>query len=412
MRWVKLSRCTSAAVRREANELRDEGTGSLDIPGVYVSDTGTSYKVTWTAVEHDRRGVAHRRWRSRNFPRQGIYRAVELPDFGRREHPTSLEAAYGFKLKMDAAARAGKTAPRDDDVTLGELFELFLAAKDRRPTTVSYYEGIYRKHIAPALGPRLVKTLDVAAIEDWHAALEATPSAKRAAVQVLKAMTSYALRRGLIASDPARALSVAQNAVRSLSPDEVPSREQVATLAAEVGERYSALVLLLAYGGLRIGEAVALRADRIDFDRRRITIDASASEVGGKLVTGPTKTGAGTRTFTAPRFLADALTEHVERYPTDTGLVFSAPDGGQLRQGNFRRRVYDPAVKSAGLDGLRLHDLRHTAASTLAAQGASATEIAGRLGHANASVTQRVYMHLLASRDERLADLQDDAYSA
>jgi integrase len=293
---------------------------------------------------------------------------------------------------------------------MADLFGLFLAAKTRRPTTEAYYRSVWASHVGPTFDPWLVQTVDVLAVERWHADLDAKPSAKRAALQVLKAVTSYATKRGMMATDPARALSVPQNNVRALRPEDVPTREQVATLAAEVGPRYSALVLLLAYGGLRIGEAVALRVDRIDFAGRRVTIDQSASEVEGVLTFGATKTTAGTRTFTAPRFLIDALAEHVAQYPTDTGLVFSAPDGGALRPDNFRRREFRPAVERAGLGKLSPHDLRHTAASTLAAQGASATEIAARLGHANASVTQRVYMHLLAARDERLADLQDEHY--
>jgi integrase len=410
MRWVKLSECSIPAVRREAEALRDEATGEVDIPGVYASDTGTTYKVVFTAVERDSRGHVHRRQRTRNFPRRRTYGPVDLPDFGRRKQPTALEAAYGFKLKMDAAARAGQTA-RSDDVTVGDLFEMFLASKTRRPTTESYYRATYRKHIAPHFGSWLVQTVDVAAVEKWHVALDATPSAKRAALQVFKAMTSYASKRGLIVPDPARALSVPQNTVRALRPEEVPTREQVDRLAVEVGEEHRALVLLLAYGGLRIGESVALRVDRLDFARRRITVDSSASEVDGELRFGSTKTGAGTRSFTAPAFLMDALAEHVDRWPTDSGLVFAAPDGGALRPGNWRRRVFAPAVERAGLGKLTPHDLRHSAASTLAAHGASATEIAARLGHSNAAVTQRVYMHLLAARDERLAAMQDEAYA-
>ncbi len=154
-----------------------------------------------------------------------------------------------------------------------------------------------------------------------------------------------------------------------------------------------------------------MRVDRVDFKRRRITVDSSATEVGGKLTFGRPKTAASIRTFAAPEFLIDELRRHVEAYPTASGLVFSAPDGGPLRPGNFRRRVFDPAVARADLRGLHLHDLRHTAASTLAALGASSTEIAARLGHSSSATTARVYLHLLGARDERLANLQDEAYA-
>jgi integrase len=258
VKWVKLSESNVPAVHREADRLRDEATGSLDIPGVYVSGTGTTYKVVFSAVERDSRGHVRRRQRTRNFPRRDTYGPVTLPDFGKREHPTALEAAYAFKLKADAAAKAGKTA-RSDDVTMADLFAMFLASKPRRPTTESYYRSTYGKHIEPTFGSWYVKAMDVAAVERWHAELEAKPAAKRAALQVLKAMTSYATRRGLMESDPARSLAVPQNNVRALRADEIPTREQVERLASEVGEDYRALVLLLAYGGLRIGEAVALR---------------------------------------------------------------------------------------------------------------------------------------------------------
>lgn len=150
--------------------------------------------------------------------------------------------------------------------------------------------------------------------------------------------------------------------------------------------------------------------DRIDFLRRRVTIDQSASEVNGRLIIRPTKTGASTRTFTAPTFLVDLLASHVERFPTETGLVFSAPDGGKLRPGNFRRRVFDTATERAGVAGLHIHDLRRSAASHLAAGGGTAVEIAARLGHANPALTQRVYTHLLEARDQRLAEQQDEAW--
>jgi integrase len=104
------------------------------------------------------------------------------------------------------------------------------------------------------------------------------------------------------------------------------------------------------------------------------------------------------------------LQEQVTRFPTANGLVFSAPGGGPVRAGNFRKRVFQPAAASVGLPELHVHDLRHVAASQLAADGASAVEIAARLGHASPAITQRVYLHLLESRDQRLADLQEERW--
>ena len=102
----------------------------------------------------------------------------------------------------------------------------------------------------------------------------------------------------------------------------------------------------------------------------------------------------------------------MREYPTETGLVFSAPDGGPLRPNNFRRRVYGPALERAGLPHQSIHALRHVCASQLAAAGGNGVEIAAQLGHSNPAITQRVYTHLLATKDERLAELQQEQFTA
>jgi len=94
--------------------------------------------------------------------------------------------------------------------------------------------------------------------------------------------------------------------------------------------------------------------------------------------------------------------EHIARYASPEGWRFPSPDGGPLRPNNFRKRVFHPAVRNAGLAALRVHDLRHTCAALLVAQGAHALEIADRLGHASPVVTMRVYAHILPRLEQRL----------
>jgi integrase len=72
-------------------------------------------------------------------------------------------------------------------------------------------------------------------------------------------------------------------------------------------------------------------------------------------------------------------------------LVFTAPEGGVIMLRNWRRRVFDPAVRAAGLDGLTPHGLRHTAASLAAAAGANPKAVQRMPGHASAAMTLDVY---------------------
>jgi integrase len=369
-------------------------------PGIYRDDSFVRYKAYADILERDSRGTLHRRQITRTF-REG-----EADEDG---NPVdALTAAARWK----SARWVETTLQREHakDLTVADLFERFVASRPLQPSTLNVYGYVYGKHIAPRLGSCTLRNLDLTAVERWYTDLEAGPEARAKAARLLRALTSFAYDRGMIPADPARVLTVSGTGPRALRPDEIPDRAAVLRLATEVGERYRALVLLLAYGGLRIGEAVALRVDRVDFRQRRITVDASATEVGGRLTFRRPKTPASVRTFSAPRFLIDALQRHVDTFPTAGGLVFSGPDGGQLRPGNFRRRVFAPAIERVGLDGLRIHDLRHACASVLASQGASATEIAARLGHSSSATTARVYLHLLSARDERLAELQDQAF--
>ena len=128
------------------------------------------------------------------------------------------------------------------------------------------------------------------------------------------------------------------------------------------------LVRLLAYSGVRIGEALALRWSAVDLDRKVMTIRESVEDHSGTIWVGPTKTYA-TRTVTLPNALVDQM-----RMRSSTGLVFPNRKGGYLRYGNWRRDVWDPAAKAAGLEVLP-HDLRGTCASLLIDAGASVKDV-------------------------------------
>ncbi len=136
-------------------------------------------------------------------------------------------------------------------------------------------------------------------------------------------------------------------------------------------------------------------------------------DVHGRLSFGPTK-NHGRRTVRLPPFLCELLACYLTdrpRRPND--LVFTAPDGGPLQHRLFYRRYFRPAVERAGLpDALRFHDLRHTCAAMLIAQGAHPRAIMERLGHSSITVTLNTYGHLFPSLDEALTDGLETTYRA
>jgi integrase len=90
--------------------------------------------------------------------------------------------------------------------------------------------------------------------------------------------------------------------------------------------------------------------------------------------------------------------------------VFTAPKGGRLRHNNFYQRLFCPALRHAGLpEQVRFHDLRHTCAALLIAQGAHPKAIQAHLGHSSIQVTMDRYGHLFPDALEHLADRLDAA---
>src|SRR5262245_14274340 len=152
--------------------------------------------------------------------------------------------------------------------------------------------------------------------------------------------------------------------------------------------------------------ATALRVDRVHLDRRRVTLAVAFVAVHGELVERTPKSHRH-REVPVPRFLAVQLGEHiVGRGPRE--LVFTTESGAPLRSSNFRQRYWLDAVKTCGLAGLRVHDLRHTAASLAVNSGANPEVVQLMLGHASAAMTLDVYAGLFNPDLDDVADRLDE----
>jgi integrase len=148
----------------------------------------------------------------------------------------------------------------------------------------------------------------------------------------------------------------------------------------------------MAYTGLRWGEVSALRVRDVDLARRRLDVRRAFTEVEGRLVEGTAKSHQ-QRSVPLPRFICQEIIPLVADRAPDA-LVFTSPRGAALRNRNFRRNVFEPAVAKVGLDGLTPHGLRHTAASMFIAQGTPPKVVQTILGHASITMTLDLYGHL------------------
>jgi integrase len=184
-----------------------------------------------------------------------------------------------------------------------------------------------------------------------------------------------AVDAGYLAQSPCHNVplpKVEREEMRFLTPTEI------VTLAETIRPAYRALVFVGAYGGLRIGELAGLRRSRVDLLRGTVSVAEILTEVAGRLHFGPPKTRASRRTVSLPRVVTRELDAHLAGGGDPDDHVFTAPQGGTLRIVAFRNRIWRPATEAAGLTGLRIHDLRHTAVALWIAAGASPKEVAGR----------------------------------
>ncbi len=279
-----------------------------------------------------------------------------------------------------------------------------------RPTTARSYASHVRLYLRPHLGHVRLVDLRTPDIERMFGVIRSVGARgrppKAATVRrvhaTLMSALNTAVKRRLLPVNPAAFVELA---AADRPPVRVWSAEQVgAFLDAAAGDRLSAMYHLIAYRGLRRGEAVGLRWVDVDLDAGWMRIAQQVVQDGYGTVVGPPKTRSGVRTVSLDSATVEALREHraaqdVERSLwgdayRDSGLVFTREDGAQLHP-EYVTRHFAVLARQAGLPRIRLHDLRHTAASLALAAGVSMKEVADQLGHSSITITADTYTHVL-----------------
>ena len=202
----------------------------------------------------------------------------------------------------------------------------------------------------------------------------------------------YAQRHGILADNPARLVKLPKNL--ETSKRSLPESDDVALIKASVDLPFGLFYYLMLYTGLRRGEALALRYEDIDRDKRTISVRRSLYWDPNQPVLKDTKTSAGERTV----ILLDAL---AAKLPNGKGYVFGGTQ--PLTQTVYRKKLREYQTMS----GVRCtpHQLRHLYATMLYEAGvddAVATEL---LGHSSITVTRDIYTHIRQSKLDHAAEL-------
>ncbi len=349
-------------------------------------------------------------------------RQYDSPWRVRYEGPDGRERSKSFAKRVDAErflaavqvdlAQGSWVDPARGRITVAEWDATWRdTSVDLRRSTLARLDTTMRCQVLPHWGGWRLDSVRHADVRAWVAhLLEAglSPTTVRKAYFALNDLLRAAVADGRIAVNPAR--DVPLPAERRGEQRFLTTTEIDLLAAAVRPDRHRLLVLTAVCAGLRWGELAALRRHRVDLDRGRIRVAETITDVSNQISYGPPKTPRSLRTVPIPRSLADQLADHIDRHaqPDTDGLVFTSTRGGPLRRTRFRTNTWLPAVRRAGLEGLRFHDLRHTFVSLWIAAGANPKEVSVRAGHSTVAFTLDRYGHLYQDRDDRVADHLDD----
>jgi integrase len=329
-----------------------------------------------------------RTWRSRTFDRR-------------------VDAQRWLTNELVKLDRGEWVDPRAGRVAFASVAEQWMTGRTTlRETTRVRDRSYLNSLVLPHLGDKPIGAIQPSDLEVWIADLIAAgkaPATVQKAWQIASGVFRLAVRDRLIALSPARDVQLPK--IERHDPTAF-TLDEVMRLADTIDPRYRGLVLVGAFGGLRIGELAGLQHGDFDPSRSLIRVRRTASDVAGRIIVGPPKTAKSIRTVVLPRTITDQLAQHATQQDQTNpqAWMFPAPQGGPIRRTAWMRRVWKPALRAAGLDaGLGTHTLRRSQVALLIAQGEHPKVIADRLGHTSVQTVLDVYGHLYAGADQAAA---------
>ncbi len=294
-----------------------------------------------------------------------------------------------------------------------------------RPSTRRSYRGAIDLYLTPAFGKLRLEQLSPALVQRWLLQHKTEHGARRRitlAHAALRSALSEAQRLQLVVINAATLVKVPQPVKRAIAPLDVD--QATAFLKAAAKHRLGALFSVALACGLRLGEATGLRWEDVDLTTGELRVRQQLQRVGKRLVAQELKTEKSRRTLALPQVCLEALRAHRKRQLEerlkagadwqDTGLVFTTyarrGKGRTLGTGLHPRnvlRALHTLLAAAGLQRARFHDLRHSAASILIAEGVELVEVSMLLGHSELRVTADLYSHLQKQTAARAAQHMD-----
>ena len=335
--------------------------------------------------------------------KSGLYQAtVRLPNGKRTPRTDKLKKVvndWGRDLEV-AIARGEWRDPRMARLRWEEWRDQFMAARVVEPETARSDRGVLTKHLNPQWTGWRLGAITRIEVQGWVKRMQSAGEgshAIRRSYNLLATMMGAAADEGLIAESPCRRIDL------PATPTKLPewfTHDQVEAIAAALPVQHAAATRLMAWCGLRWGEAAGLRIGQVSWLRRRLTVDGVNDQYGRRK--DYPKSNKSRREIPVPPHIVEELSPLAAgRAPGELVFLTERPYRGERRPwsgANWRVRWYQGIADARAASGLEIpgyspHALRHTAASWLVQDGVPLYDVQALLGHESFAVTQR-YAHL------------------
>lgn len=300
--------------------------------------------------------------------------------------------------------------PRNGAVSLESFGAEYLPSTliDVRASTKARILSIYKTHILPEFGHMPLSAITAPTVTLWvHQMTEQmSPATVRKNAFVLRRVLDQAVAHGILRANPA---ALVRLPAEPRHEQRYLTHSQVWDLADSIEPRFRAMVLVAVFGGLRFGEVTALTRANVIPETNQIRVKQTVVEVAGSVSFGPPKTKTSIRTVTLPRSIMAELVDHMDKYTNHdiNALVFTGQRNVVIRRSWFYRYYWVPATLTAGQEGLRFHDLRHTFVALWVSLGRNPKEVSKAAGHSSVAFTLDRYGHLYDVDSDQLADELD-----
>ena len=323
-----------------------------------------------------------------------------------------LKAAIELAQSLDVSKAENYTVEQ----WVNTWYELY-SKPNIRESTQDYYQRFIRLHIIPHIGHIKLTKLTGRDIQKMYNEVrehgrtrkeqkEKTPGLSNAYVRGMHTMLHNCLDRAvkekLIPYNPSNDCIIPKLQKKEMK---ILKPEDMAAYLKEADQRGALpMFFLVLCTGLRRGEIAALLWEDLDIEKKTLSINKQAMAVkgGGVKVTQP-KTDTSIRQISVSQQVIDLLIQEHEKHPNNP-VMFPSPVNGGMWYPDAINRLHQKILKSAGLEHIRLHDLRHTFATVALQNGVDIKTVSSMLGHFDAGFTLRTYTHVTTKMQEQAAD--------